>query len=92
MHKSPKQIARSLRAFRNAYRLGWLRSVRILPRPGACEARGHNTALSIWVILFPVCRSLNARSTIVNANMYLQASGKLRRLYATGKPSSKLRS
>ena len=38
MHKSPSQIARSLRAFRNAHRLGLLHSVRILPGPNPCEA------------------------------------------------------
>lgn len=38
MHKSPSQIARSLRAFRNAHRLGLLRGVRILPGRDACEA------------------------------------------------------
>jgi len=38
MHKSPSQIARSLRAFRNAQRLGLLRGVRILPGPNPCEA------------------------------------------------------
>jgi hypothetical protein len=37
MHKTPAQIARSLRAFRKAHKLGLLRSVRILPGPGACE-------------------------------------------------------
>lgn len=38
MHKTPAQIARSLRAFRNAHRLGLLRSVRISPGYNACEA------------------------------------------------------
>jgi len=38
MHKTPKDIARSLRAFRNAHRLGLLRSVRISPGKNACEA------------------------------------------------------
>ena len=33
MHKSPTQIARSLRAFRQAHRFGLLRGVRILPGP-----------------------------------------------------------
>lgn len=37
MHKAPKQIARSLRAFRNAYRLGLVRGVRILPGREACQ-------------------------------------------------------
>jgi hypothetical protein len=38
MHKTPSQIARALRAFRNTHRLGLLRVVRISPGPGACEA------------------------------------------------------
>jgi len=38
MHKTPSQIARSLRALKNAHRLGLLRSVRILPGRDACEA------------------------------------------------------
>jgi hypothetical protein len=37
MHKTPKDIARSLRAFRNAHRLGLLRCVRISPGRLACE-------------------------------------------------------
>ena len=36
MHKSPSQIARSLRAFRSAHRLGLLHGVRILPGPNPC--------------------------------------------------------
>jgi hypothetical protein len=38
MHNTPKDIARSLRAFRNAHRLGLLRCVRISPGEHACEA------------------------------------------------------
>ena len=38
MQKMPKQIARSLRAFRNAHRLGLLRCVRILPGGHPCDA------------------------------------------------------
>lgn len=38
MDKSIRQIARSLRAFRNAHKLGLLRGVRIVPGPDACEA------------------------------------------------------
>lgn len=37
MEKSVRQIARSLRAFRNAQKLGLLRGVRIAPGPNACE-------------------------------------------------------
>ena len=36
MHKSPSQIAHSLRAFRKAHRFGLLRGVRILPGPNPC--------------------------------------------------------
>jgi hypothetical protein len=38
MHKYPKEIARSLRSFRNAHRLNLLRCVRIAPGHGACDA------------------------------------------------------
>ena len=38
MHKTPSQIARALRALRNAHRRGLLRGVRILPGRDACEA------------------------------------------------------
>jgi hypothetical protein len=38
IHKSPKDIARSLRAFKNARKLGLLRGVRIVPGPVSCEA------------------------------------------------------
>jgi len=38
MHKTPRQIARSLRVFRTAHRLGLLQAVRIVPGLNACEA------------------------------------------------------
>ena len=37
MRKSPSQIARSLRALRNADRLGLVRGVRIVPGPNPCD-------------------------------------------------------
>ena len=37
MHKTPKDIARSLRAFKRAHRLGLLHHVRIMPGTSACE-------------------------------------------------------
>ena len=37
MHKTPAQIARSLRAFKNAHKIGLLRSVRIEPGRKSCE-------------------------------------------------------
>jgi hypothetical protein len=38
MHKTPAQIARTLRAFRNAHRLELLRSVCVSPGRRACDA------------------------------------------------------
>jgi hypothetical protein len=38
MPKPPAQIARALRAFRNAHRLGLLREIQIVPGTGACAA------------------------------------------------------
>jgi hypothetical protein len=38
MHKTPSQIARSLRGLRNAHRLGLLRGVRVVLGRDACEA------------------------------------------------------
>lgn len=38
MHKTPSQIARSLRALQKARKLGLLRSIRIAPGRNACEA------------------------------------------------------
>ena len=48
MSGTPRQIARSLGAFRNAHRLGLLRHVRISPGRGACEA-----ARTLQVIEYP---------------------------------------
>jgi len=45
MHKSPKEIARSLRSFRNAHRLNLLRCVRIVPGDGACDAARSQSAI-----------------------------------------------
>jgi len=41
MYKTPDQIARSLRAFRNAHRLGLVRYVSILPAQVAFERPGQ---------------------------------------------------
>ncbi len=38
MHKTPKQIARSLRAFKRAHKLGLLHHVYVIPGASACDA------------------------------------------------------
>ena len=38
MHATPRHVARSLRAFKKAHKLGLLHHVRITPGPCSCEA------------------------------------------------------
>ena len=90
MHKSPKQIARSLRAFRNAYRLGWLRSVRILPGPDACEVSRSQYGIEYLGNFVPRLPLAQCTRNHCECEYVPAGSEKLRRLYATGKPSSKL--
>ena len=70
MHKSPKEIARSLRAFQNAHRLNLLRCIRIAPGDGACDAARSQVGLDISAVSCRVCRSLNAPVPTANAIMY----------------------
>ena len=46
MHKTPKDIARSLRAFKRAHKLGLLHHVCIVPGASACEAARSQTGVS----------------------------------------------
>ena len=46
MHKTPKDIARSLRAFVRAHKLGLLHHVRIVPGAAACEAARSQKGVS----------------------------------------------
>ena len=92
MHKTPKQIARSLRPFRSAHRLGLLRHVRISPGHGACEA-----ARMLHVIEYPgnaVPRLPLAQCTSDGCECKYMPVGsdKLHRLQATRKSSGKLHS
>lgn len=68
MYKTPAQIARTLRAFRNAHRLELLRSVCVSPGRRACDAGRLQYDSSIWVISCPGYDWLSARAGTVNAN------------------------
>jgi hypothetical protein len=46
MHKTPKDIARSLRAFKRAHKLGLLHHVYIKAGPSACEAARSQKGVS----------------------------------------------
>ncbi len=66
MHKTPARIARSLRAFRKAHKLGLLRSVHISPGPGACEeARSQRDveylAVTVPPLPLPGCTRANCQ-------------------------------
>lgn len=89
MHKTPKQIARSLRAFRNAHRLGLLRSVCISPGPGACDAARSQNRVEYLGIAVPRLPLPQCTRDYCECQYVPIGSQKLRRLSATGKPSSK---
>jgi hypothetical protein len=83
MHKAPAQIARSMRAFRNAHRLGLVRHVRISPGRDACEA-----VRTLCTIEYPgnaVPRLPLGQCTAVQCKCKYQpvASAKLRRMLVT---------
>jgi hypothetical protein len=85
MQKRPAQIARSLRAFRNAHRLGLLRYVRIVPGARACDA-----ALAQHGVKYPgnlVPRLPLPRCTAENCLCHYTPVGteKLRQLSISGK-------
>jgi hypothetical protein len=46
MHKTPKDIARSLRAFKRAHKLGLLHHVGIVPGAAACEVARSQIGVS----------------------------------------------
>ena len=89
MPKSPSQIARSLRALRNADRLGLVRGVRILPGPNACEAvvkqfASEYPANAMPSLPLPQCTSDRCQCKYVPVG-----SEKFRRLCAAEKLPSK---
>ena len=86
MHRSPSQIARALRALRNAHRLGLLRGVRILPGRDACEAvqaqfGSEYPGNTVPHLPLPQCTRDRCECKYVPIG-----SKKFRRLRATGKP------
>ena len=88
MHKAPKQIAHSLRALRNAHRLGLLRSVRISPGPNACEAARSQYGIEYLGHLVPSLPLPQCTCDHCECKYVPIGSAQLRQLLA-GKPSSK---
>jgi hypothetical protein len=89
MHKSPKEIARSLRAFRNAHRLNLLRCVRIAPGDAACDvarSQAGTEYLGDVVPRLPLAQCTRARC---ECNYEPVGSGRLDQLNANRKSSAK---
>ena len=90
MHKTPKQIARSLRAFRNAHRMGLMRGVRIVPGPDACEAARSQYGVEYLGNVVPKLPLPQCTRDHCECKYAPIGSELLRRLYAVGKSSSKV--
>ena len=90
MHKTPKHVARSLRAFRNAHRLGLLRSVRILPGSDACEAARSQYGVEYLGDVVPRLPLARCTRHHCDCKYVPVGSEQLCQLDATEKPSSKL--
>jgi hypothetical protein len=90
MHKTPKQIARSLRGFQDAHRLGLLRSVRISPGPVACDAARSQYGVEYLGNVVPRLPLAPCTCDHCECKYVPIGSEQLRRLDVTRKPSSKL--
>ena len=90
MHKTPKQIVGSLRAFLNAHRLGLLRSVRISPGSDACEAARSQYGVEYLGNVVPRLPLDRCTRDHCECKYVPIGSEQLRQLHVTGTPSSKL--
>ena len=88
MHKTPAQMARSLRALSNASRLGLLRTVRILPGPNACEMVVAQFGIDYLVTDLPRLPLGQCARDHCECKYVPIGSDKLRRQYSTGKSLS----
>ena len=89
MHKAPSQIARSLRAFRNARRLGLLRSVRISPGAHACEAARLQQGIEYMGDIVPRLPLAECTRGLCNCKYAPLGSSRMHRLIASDKPRPK---
>lgn len=89
MHKNPKEIARSLRAFRNAHRLNLLRCVRITAGHGACDAARSQASIEYLGDAVPPLPLAHCTRTRCECNYEPVGSRRLDQLNANRKSSSK---
>ena len=90
MHKTPKDIARSLRAFRNAHRLGLLRCVRISPGAHACEAARAQDRMEYLGNAVPTLPLAQCTQSPCECDYLPVGSEKLKRLDANRWPKNSL--
>lgn len=90
MHKTPSQIARSLRAFWNAHRLGLLQSVCILPGPEACQAAHSQVGVEYRGDAVPGLPLKNCTRDTCECKYAPVGSDQFRRLNAPRKRPAKL--
>ena len=86
MHRTPTQIARSLRAFRNAHRQGLLRSVRIAPGSNACHAVQSQQGIEYSGDVVPRLPLPECTLAKCHCKYVPSGSSRLRRLVAGKKP------
>jgi hypothetical protein len=89
MRKTPSQVARSLRALKNAQRLGLLRGVRVLPGRDACEAALAQFGVEYSGNTVPHLPLAQCTRDHCECKYVPIGSDQLRRLDATGKSPSK---
>jgi hypothetical protein len=89
MHKSPKEIARSLRSFRNAHRLNLLLCVRIAPGHGACDAARSQVGVEYLGDVVPRLPLAHCTRARCECNYEPVGSSRLDQLNVNRKTSSK---
>jgi len=83
MYKTPDQIARSLRAFRNFHRLGLVRYVHILPGRISCEAARSQHGVEYLGNAVPPLPLARCTHNHCECKYMPVGSDKLRQLYGT---------
>jgi hypothetical protein len=90
MHKTPAQIARSLRGFKNAHRIGLLRAVRIEPGHSSCDAARSQQGTEYLGNAVPRLPLVQCTNDQCECRYVPKGSEKLRRLNIIEKPAPKL--
>jgi hypothetical protein len=88
MHKNPKEIARALRAFRNAHKLNLLRCVRIVSGDRACDAARSQAGIEYSGDIVPRLPLAQCTRVVCECDYEPSGSRRLDRLNVNKKPFS----